>query len=143
MDEAVRPGYFRAVRHLSRQFLFFALAGAAATVAHYGLLITLVESGAAGPVPAALAGYCGGGTVSYLLSRRLAFRTGRPHRQAVWRFAVVAAVGFGLTGLAMALFTGTWHWPYLPAQVVTTLLVMLWSFTAHRVWTFGVRAAPR
>jgi putative flippase GtrA len=143
VDAARRAGYGRPVRRLSRQFLFFAVAGAAATLVHYGLLVGLVESGAAGPVAGALACYCGGGIVSYLLNRRLAFGSDRRHREAVWRFGVVAAVGFGLTGLAMALLTRQWLWPYLPAQVATTGLVMVWSFTAHRLWTFGTaRAVP-
>jgi putative flippase GtrA len=137
VDDGTRPGYGRGVPHLSRQVLWFVVAGSAATVAHYGALILLVEGGFAGPAAGALAGYCCGGAVSYVLNRRLAFRSGRRHREALWRFAVVAGVGFGLTGLAMAGFTSRLGWPYLPAQIVTTGLVMMWSFTAHRLWTFG------
>ena len=141
MDGPSGPRYLRPVRHLSRQVLFFLCAGVAATVAHYGVLIGLVESGTTGPVPAGLAGYCSGGTVSYALNRRFSFQSDRPHREAVWRFAVVALVGFGLTGLAMSLFTGRFGWPYLAAQVLTTGIVMLWSFTAHRLWTFATNAS--
>ena len=137
MDEAARPGYGPGVRHLSRQFLWFVVAGGTATIVHYAVLIALVEGGVAGPVTGALAGFCCGGVVSYVLNRRLAFRSDRRHREALWRFAIVAGVGFGLTGLAMAGFTARLGWPYLPSQILTTGLVMFWSFAAHRLWTFG------
>jgi putative flippase GtrA len=125
---------------LHRQVSAFALVGVAAAVVHYGTLVGLVELAGAGPVPATLAGYLLGGIVSYGLNRRYAFASDRPHAEAGWRFAVVAAVGFGLTGLAMAGLTGQLGIPYLPAQVLTTLLVMLWSFAANRWWTFDPQA---
>jgi putative flippase GtrA len=37
----------------------------------------------------------------------------------------------------MHAFTARLGAPYLPAQVLTTLVVMAWSFVAHKVWTFG------
>jgi putative flippase GtrA len=124
-------------RHVARQFSAFFGVGLVAAVVHYGTLIGLVEGAGAGPVPATLAGYVLGGVVSYLLNRRHVFASDRPHREATWRFAVVAGVGFVLTGLLMALLTGPVALPYLPAQVLTTGVVMLWSFAANRRWTFG------
>ncbi|MHB2167717.1 GtrA family protein [Alsobacter sp. R-9] len=129
-------------RTLARQFSAFFGVGLVAAVAHYGTLIGLVEGAGAGPVPATLAGYILGGVVSYLLNRRHVFASDRPHREATWRFAVVAGVGFVLTGLIMALLTGRLALPYLPAQVATTGIVMLWSFAANRWWTFGRGRIP-
>jgi putative flippase GtrA len=122
--------------HIARQFSAFSLVGIVAAVVHYGMLIGLVELAHTGPVPATLAGYVFGGIVSYSLNRRYAFRSDRPHAEATWRFTVVAGVGFLLTGLAMSVFTGRLGWPYLPSQVLTTGLVLVWSFTANRIWTF-------
>jgi putative flippase GtrA len=122
---------------LARQFSAFAGVGLVSAVMHYGALVGLVEGFAMGPVPATLAGYILGGVVSYWLNRRYAFRSERPHREATWRFALVAGVGFVLTGLFMALFTGRWGLPYLPAQVLTTGVVLFWSFIANRLWTFS------
>lgn len=124
-------------RSLARQFSAFFGVGLVAAVVHYGTLIALVEGWGAGPVPATLAGYGLGGVVSYWLNRRHVFSSDRPHREATWRFAAVAGVGFILTGLIMALLTGRLALPYLPAQVLTTGVVMLWSFAANRWWTFG------
>lgn len=125
-----------------RQFVTFVGTGLVAAVAHYGLLVSLVEGYRLDPVPATLAGYLVGGLVSYLLNRRLTYASERPHREAGWRFAVVAAVGFGLTWAAMALFTRRLGVPYLPAQIVTTGLVLLWSFAAHKLWTFREPPLP-
>ena len=125
---------------LRRQLGAFAGVGVAAAVAHYGVLIGLVEGAGLGPVPATLAGYVAGGLVSYALNRRHTYRSDRPHGEAGWRFALVALVGFGITWALMHAFTARLGAPYLPAQVLTTLVVMAWSFVAHKLWTF--RAGP-
>jgi putative flippase GtrA len=125
------------LQHLTRQLAAFSGVGAAAAVAHYGLLILLVEGGAMHPVPATLAGYVAGGLISYWLNRKHTYRSNRPHREATWRFAMVAFVGFLLTWFIMHALTVWLEGPYLPAQVVTTGVVMLWSFVAHKAWTFA------
>ncbi|WP_414473538.1 GtrA family protein [Microvirga sp. M2] len=122
---------------LSRQFAAFFGVGLAAAVVHYGLLILLVEGGGSHPVPATLAGYVAGGLVSYGLNRRHTYRSSRPHREATWRFALVAFVGFLLTWVSMHILVEWVGGPYLPAQIVTTGIVMIWSFLAHKAWTFA------
>lgn len=121
---------------LGRQFLSFAGVGAVAAVFHYGTLVALVELAAFTPVTATLCGFVAGGLVSYALNRTLTFRSDRPHRAAAPRFLLIAGVGFGLTGLLMGLLNGWFGMPYLPAQVVVTGIVLLWTFTANRLWTF-------
>jgi putative flippase GtrA len=121
---------------LFRQFSSFVAVGFIATGVHYALLIGLVEIAGLSAVAAALIGYGAGGTVSYALNRRHVFRSNAPHEEAVSRFVLVAAVGFGLTYIFMSLFVHAARIPYLPAQMATTGIVMLWSFVAHRLWTF-------
>ena len=127
---------------LIRQIWAFIGVGACAAVAHYGVLIALVESGAAAPVPATLAGYVAGGIVSYLLNRRHTYRSERPHSEAGWRFAVVAGVGFLLTAALMHVLVTLLGMPYLVAQALTTGVVLFWSFLAHRMWTFSGPPIP-
>ncbi|OWJ58652.1 polysaccharide synthesis protein GtrA [Inquilinus limosus] len=122
---------------MPRQFARYAGVGAAATAMHYALLVGLVESGGAAPLPATLAGYVAGGLISYGLNRRLTFTGGRPHREAGWRFAAVAASGFAWTALLMALLVDRLGVPYLPAQAATTLVMLVWGFLANRLWTFA------
>lgn len=128
---------FSSLHHLSRQFAAFFGAGLAAAVAHYGLLILLVERGGFHPVPSTLAGYVAGGLISYGLNRKHTYQSSRPHREATWRFALVAFVGFLVTWFLMHAFTVWVGGPYLPAQIITTGVVMLWSFMAHKIWTFA------
>jgi putative flippase GtrA len=127
----------RSIPFLVRQLTAFFGVGLAAAVAHYGLLILLVERGGFHPVPSTLAGYVAGGLVSYVLNRKHTYDSSRPHREATWRFAAVAFVGFLLTWFLMQVLTVWAGGPYLPAQVVTTGVVMLWSFIAHKAWTFA------
>jgi putative flippase GtrA len=127
---------FGSMISLFRQFSSFVAIGIIATCVHYALLIGLVEIAGISAVAAALVGYLAGGTVSYGLNRRHTFRTKLPHAAAVSRFTLVAAVGFGLTYIFMSLFIHAGGIPYLLAQVATSGIVMFWSFTAHRMWTF-------
>lgn len=120
-----------------RQFSTFVLVGVAAAVVHYGVLIACVEMGWLKPLPATLAGYVAGGIVSYWLNRRHTYESERPHEEAGWRFAVVAGVGFLLTSVFMYLLHDVAGLHYLLAQVLTTGVVLVWSFLAHRIWTFG------
>jgi putative flippase GtrA len=130
-------------RALERQVSSFFGVGLLAAAVHYGLLITLVEVGGLGPVPATLAGYVCGGVVSYVLNRRLTYASTRPHAEATWRFALVAFIGFLLTWALMSLF-GWIAGPrferssvYLLCQLATTGIVLSWSFLAHKLWTFA------
>ncbi|MCI0600688.1 MAG: GtrA family protein [Beijerinckiaceae bacterium] len=122
--------------YLVRQFSSFAAVGAIATCVHYAVLIGLVEIARLSAVPAALAGFGTGGIVSYLLNRRHVFPSRAPHDETAARFAIVAAVGFGLTYVFMSLLADIARVPYLLAQIVTTGIVMLSNFAAHKMWTF-------
>jgi putative flippase GtrA len=114
----------RSLHRLTRQFTAFFGVGLAAAVAHYGLLIALVEGGGIDPVPATLAGYVAGGLLSYMLNRKHTYESTRPHREATWRFALVAFVGFLVTWFLMHAFTVWLDGPYLPSQIITTGVVM-------------------
>jgi putative flippase GtrA len=122
---------------LFSQIIAFAGVGVIAAIVHYGLLVGLVELGGWRAVPATLVGYIGGGVVSYWLNRRHTYRSDRPHEEAGWRFAVVATVGFCITYGLMHGFVEKLALPYFPAQIATTLVVLVWSFVAHKYWSFG------
>jgi putative flippase GtrA len=131
---------------LRRQFSSFFLVGLSSTTLQYVVLLGLKELASWPVVPASLAGYFIGGFLNYTLNRRHTFDSDRSHAEAGWRFVAVMVVGFFLTWALMQLFVLLWNAPtvppeaYLPAQLVTSILVMLWNFVAHRLWTF--RDAP-
>lgn len=126
----------RGVAHFLRQFVAFFGVGVIAAIVHYGLLYLLVEAFFYDPVSAALAGYVAGGLVSYVLNRLYTYEAQRGHLEAGWRFGVVAAIGFVLTWLLMGLFHTRLGWHYLLAQLATTGIVLVWSFVAHKYWSF-------
>jgi len=142
MNRASVSSTARLLAPLARQFAAFFGVGLVAAVVHYGLLIGLVEAWRVDPVTAALAGYVAGGVVSYWLNRQFTYRSDRPHAEATWRFALVAAVGFFLTWGFMHAFTRWFGLPYLQAQIITTAIVLFWSFLAHKLWTFADRLSP-
>ena len=131
---------FRRYPRQFRQLATYVFAGGLTAVAHYGVLIGLVELGHVDPVPATLAGFIVGAVVSYLLNRWLTFDATHSHAQATWRFALIAAGGFVLTGILMHLFVARAGLPYLPMQLVTTGIVMMFSFVGHKFFSFADRA---
>ena len=141
LGEGLGSARIGATGELLRQGVAFTGAGIAAAIVHYGLLIGLVQTGTLAPVPATLCGYLGGGIVSYALNRRHTYRSDRPHHEAMWRFATVAGIGFLITWAVMHVLVDRLALPYLPAQLFTTGLVLVWSFTAHKAWTFGAARA--
>ncbi len=124
----------------TRQLLAYVFAGGLTAVAHYGVLVGLVELARVDPVPATLAGFVVGAVVSYALNRWMTFEATRSHAQASWRFGLIAIGGFGLTWMLMHLFVTRLSLPYLPMQFVTTGFVMVFSFLGHKFFSFADRA---
>lgn len=131
------PGFIAAFKHILHQFVAFFGVGLVAALIHYALLYGLVEIWFYDPVSASLAGYVAGGLVSYALNRAFTYEAQRGIWQAGWRFGVVAAIGFGLTWLLMGWFFTRLGWHYMLAQALTTGIVLVWSFLAHKFWSFG------
>ncbi|WP_439491878.1 GtrA family protein [Bosea sp. (in: a-proteobacteria)] len=131
---------FRRLPRQSRQLMAYVLAGGLTAVAHYGVLVGLVELAQVDPVPATLAGFVVGAVVSYVLNRWMTFEATRSHAQAGWRFGLIAVGGFGLTWMLMHLFVTRLGLPYLPMQFVTTGFVMVFSFLGHKFFSFADRA---
>ena len=128
---------------LAAQFTIFSAVGGVAAIGHYGTLIALSELAGASPVPASLAGFVVGGIISYLLNYRFTFRSTKQHREALTKFLVVAAMGFVLNGAAMWLLTDRVNLHYLPAQLIATGLVLIWTFSCNRIWTFREKTTKR
>lgn len=121
---------------LLRQFTKFTGVGFISAIGHYGLLIALVQGAGVEPVTASAAGALLGAWINYTLNYRYTFRSSTRHRESVTRFAVVAVVGLLLNTLFMWLGVDVMRAHYLLSQVVTTGLVLVWSFGANRYWTF-------
>lgn len=114
----------------------FLLVGGLSTLAHYLVLGLLVEGQVAGVLPATAAGYGVGALVNYLLNRRYTFRSDRAHSAAVPRFVAVWLAGLLATVLLMGLWVQGLGWHWLPAQALTTVLVLVLNYLGHARFAF-------
>jgi putative flippase GtrA len=119
------------------QLLRFIVVGAICTGLQYLVLVAAVEWGGADALIASGAGFLLSAALNYLLNRRFTWASSVAHRAAVRRFALVVASGLLLNLLGMRLLHGYLHWHYVPAQVLTTLVTLLWNFAWHRYFTFA------
>jgi putative flippase GtrA len=131
------------IASIGRQFSLFSLVGVVGTIAHYLLLLTLVELANVRPVGASMAGALLGALVNYALNYRYTFGSRRLHREALPRFMVVAGVGFALNAAIMWLAVAQVHIYYMLAQVITTAIVLVWNYLGNRLWTFSEKASCR
>lgn len=117
------------------QIARFALVGVAATASHYAILIVLVELTGLHPVAATILGSVVGVTVSYVLNRRYTFRSSAPVASSAAKFAVTYGIGAVINAGIVALLVGQGLW-YLFAQVVATLVSLIWNFIGARFVAF-------
>ena len=114
----------------------FSAVGVVGTMAHYSVLVFLVQLLSVNVLVASSIGALVGALVNYLLNYKWTFNSNKRHSEAMVKFFTVAAVGFIMNGLFMMLFTEVLVFHYLIAQVVTTGIVLFWNFLANHYWTF-------
>jgi putative flippase GtrA len=114
----------------------FSAVGALGTLAHYSVLVCLVQLLSANVLVASSIGAIVGALVNYFLNYKWTFNSNKRHSEAMVKFFAVATVGFVMNGLFMALFTEALALHYLIAQVMTTGIVLFWNFLANHYWTF-------
>lgn len=122
------------------QFLAFALVGCAAAAGHYAVLIALSELAHFQPVAASVCGFAVGAVISYALNYTHVFKSDGKHTATFPRFIAVALVGMALNAAVMWTLAHELDLHYLPSQIVATVIVMGWSYSANRFWTFAARA---
>ena len=121
------------------QFLLFAGIGAIGTLAHYTILIVLVQFWAVDPVIASCLGFVAGALINYVLNYHFTFQSNKRHREALTKFLIVAIIGAGINGWIMFAGVENTNWNYLLVQVFATIVVLAWNFTANKLWTFTPR----
>jgi putative flippase GtrA len=121
---------------LVRQFGRFTGVGFVSAIGHYGLLIALVQIGGVDPVAASAGGASLGAVINYLLNYRFTFRSTKQHKETILKFLLVAGVGLVLNIFFMWIGVKLFEVEYVLSQVITTVIVLFWSFFANRHWTF-------
>ncbi|MBA4344296.1 MAG: hypothetical protein C0423_19325 [Methylibium sp.] len=114
----------------------FALVGIVATGLQYVLMAVMIHGFDWQALPAGALAYVGSAVFNYLLSRRFVFRSQARHAVAGLRFAVIVVVGLGLNSMLLHLGTVWLEWHWLPAQGVSTALVMFNNFLLAKFWAF-------
>lgn len=122
-----------------RRFLAFAFVGACATAIQYLVTLALVLGAHVALVPASAIGFVLSALANYLLNARFTFRSARAHRSAAPRFALTAGAGLCINSLLLSLFVAH-GMGAVPAQVLTTLGVLVWNYGINSIWTFGTPA---
>ncbi|HQZ05894.1 MAG TPA: GtrA family protein [Burkholderiaceae bacterium] len=118
-----------------RHLLGYATVGVVATAVHYLLLIACVELAHWDAWLASGYGAAAGAQVAYLGNRWFTFAH-RGNLPVSWlRFQLLALAGAAL-GMAIVALAVHLRMYYLLAQVLATVLVMGFTFTLNRVWTF-------
>ncbi|CAN5375722.1 hypothetical protein BH09PSE6_BH09PSE6_28250 [soil metagenome] len=121
--------------HLGR-LAQYALVGGVGTGAHYFTMIALVEGAGFDPLKGSIAGSFVGAIVNYLLNRRFVFTTQRAHHEALPRFLLIAGIAVALNALLMQGWLAYTTLPYLLAQLLTTALLLVFTYAGNAIWTF-------
>jgi putative flippase GtrA len=112
-----------------------------ATIADYSVMVGSVELAHFGPVAATPIAAAAGAVTSFTLNRHFTYRVAdRSLPAQVWRYALVSGCSLGLNTLGMYLFLKVPHLHYLPARVVTSIIVSnVWNYPLMRFFVFSGR----
>ena len=119
----------------ARSFATFLCVGGACTAAHYLVMLLLMRAGMPA-VGASSIGFLLSALLNYLLNEQLTFHSDEGRRVTAPRFAAVALGGLVMNYLLLAALIRA-GLPILPAQLLTTLGVIVWNYSIHGAWTFN------
>jgi putative flippase GtrA len=120
-----------------RQFIIFSMMGAIGTGGHYLVLVLLVELFNQSASISTTAGFIVGAFINYILNYHITFKSIKPHREALVKFLLIAAIGAIINTMIMYFGTNILHYHYFLIQIIATLLVLIWNFTVNKIWVFS------
>jgi putative flippase GtrA len=122
---------------MSTQFLRFIFVGLVATLTTYGVLIAGVELLHVNPVLSSVTGYFLGICVNYVLNYRFTFVSDKKHQVVMPKFLTVMFVGMIMNAVIMWTGITCLKMHYMLAQLTAVALVLIWSYSANRLWAFA------
>ena len=123
-------------RQWHREMVHYLWVGCLATGSQYIVLVLCVELFQTSAVLGSSLGYLLGGIVNYVLNRKHTFTSQKKHHKAITQFIIVFIIAFFMNAALLQLLHGVFAVPYLLAQVIATILVLGWNYSAHKFWTF-------
>ena len=124
---------------ISIQFSKFLVVGGLSTLLQYVVLVIAVTFLNTDPVNGSMTGYLLGGVLNYYLNYKFTFKSDKSHINTTWKFAVIMAIGFSLNAYIMFVLVSDIELHYIFAQIVATIIVLVWNFIANRLWTFSIK----
>ena len=117
------------------QFFRYAFVGGIATVVDWAILFLATELGGLHYIFSAVLSFFGGLATNFALSKLLVFSASEAKTGLLLEFvgyALIGAVGLGLTVLIMYLFTEILGWYYMLSKALATILVLFWNYIARK-----------
>jgi len=114
----------------------FGLVGGAATAAHMGTTVFLVELFALNPVLASTLGVCVSFWFSYYGHQMFSFAVERDHKAYLVRFMCASAIAFALNISVVSVNNYVLHLPYYFALAVLMVAIPATSYLFSRFWVF-------
>lgn len=118
-----------------RSLFSFALVGGFATGVQYAMMSLLIRLAGCPLVLASGIGFAVSTVANYVLNARLTFRSKERHSETLPRFIVTALLGLAINTVLLTFLASLGMHP-APAQLITTLGVLLWNYTINALWTF-------
>lgn len=116
------------------------MVGGIGTGGHYVTLLVLVELLHINTTIATSAGFIIGAVINYILNYHITFKSQQAHRETLFKFMIIAAIGGVFNSFIMYLGASVFLYPYFLVQLVATAIVLLWNFTINKIWVFAVSA---
>jgi putative flippase GtrA len=135
-------GYSGFGEHMVSSLVRYSMTGAGMTVAIY-FAYWGVTALSVTPVLAIALVYPGAVVASYFVNRGFAFRSGRGHREATWRFLLVHTVGYLLNLGLLTLFTIVWSFNHYVVEALVLVLVGGVLFLGLRFFVFPLSSQKR
>ncbi|MDT4860674.1 GtrA-like protein [compost metagenome] len=124
---------------IREQLARFVMVGACGTLVQYIIFWAGVSFLGISAPWASGVGYAVGSVVNYFLNYTFTFGSKQLHRTALIRYYVVVGAGWILTLGLMTLFVNVLHANVWVAQVMTTVLCMIFNFLFSRIWIYHSR----
>ena len=118
-----------------RKLAVFLLVGGGATALHYLIAALLWRGVGLAPALASGIGFGLSALFNYAASARYTFKATGAHAQSLPRFVVVAGIGLALNSAMIWGLNGL-GWHAVAAQLLATVVVLVWNFVLNAVWTF-------
>ena len=124
------------------QFFRYAFVGAIASVVDWAVL-WLLETVGLHYLIAAVISFFAGLATNFFLSKLLVFNGQKARMNSIGEFisyAVIGAIGLGMTLGIMYVFTEWLHLHYMLSKIIATAIVLVWNYLARKIFVYGSKA---